>query len=73
MKSRSSASFATEVTCEGLSNTNRLLKTETSLAWLDQAFEDRDRGIIYAKYEPLLEPLRSDRRFKDLIGRIGLR
>ncbi|MGB5014410.1 MAG: winged helix-turn-helix domain-containing protein [Pyrinomonadaceae bacterium] len=50
----------------------RLGDKETSLAWLEQAFENRDRGIIYSKYEPLLEPLRSDRRFKDLIRRIGL-
>lgn len=50
----------------------RLGDKETSLAWLNQAYEQRDRGIIYAKYEPLLEPLRSDRRFKDLIRRIGL-
>lgn len=50
----------------------RLGDKETSLAWLNQAYEHRDRGIIYAKYEPLLEPLRSDRRFKDLIRRIGL-
>lgn len=50
----------------------RLGDKETSLAWLNQAFEHRDRGIIYAKHEPLLEPLRADRRFKDLIKRIGL-
>lgn len=50
----------------------RLGDKETSLAWLEQAFEQRDRGIIYAKHEPLLEPLRTDRRFKDLIRRIGL-
>ncbi len=50
----------------------RLGDKETSLAWLNEAFEHRDRGIIYAKHEPLLEPLRSDRRFKDLIRRIGL-
>jgi len=50
----------------------RLGDKETSLAWLNQAFEQRDRGIIYAKHEPLLEPLRTDRRFVDLIRRIGL-
>ncbi len=50
----------------------RLGDKETSFAWLEQAFEQRDRGIIYAKYEPLLEPLRGDRRFKELISRIGL-
>lgn len=50
----------------------RLGDKETSLKWLNQAFESRDRGIIYAKHEPLLKPLRTDRRFKDLIRGIGL-
>ncbi len=50
----------------------RLGDRETSLTWLEQAVEQRDRGVIYAKYDPLLEPLRGDRRFKELIKRIGL-
>lgn len=50
----------------------RLGDKETSLSWLEQAFEQRDRGIVYAKYEPLLEPLRGDARFNDLLLRIGL-
>ncbi len=50
----------------------RLGDKETSLAWLNQAYDQRDCGIIYAKHEPLLKPLRTDRRFKDLIRRIGL-
>ncbi len=50
----------------------RLGDKETSLSWLEQAFEQRDRGIVYAKHEPLLEPLRGDARFNDLLQRIGL-
>jgi DNA-binding winged helix-turn-helix (wHTH) protein len=50
----------------------RLGDRETSLAWLNQAYEQRDRGIIYAKYEPILEPLRDDPRFQDLLHRLGL-
>ncbi len=50
----------------------RLGDKETSLEWLEQAYEQRDRGIVYAKYEPLLEPLRGDARFQDLVHRIGL-
>ncbi len=50
----------------------RLGDKETSLAWLNEAFEHRDRGIIYAKHEPLLHPLRSDSRFRDLMKKIGL-
>ena len=50
----------------------RLGYKDTSLAMLNQAYQQRDRGIIYAKYEPFLEPLRADPRFQDLIRRIGL-
>lgn len=50
----------------------RLGDKETSLAWLNQAYDERDRGIIYAKHEPLLKPLRPDSRFQDLIRRVGL-
>lgn len=50
----------------------RLGDKETALTWLNQAYAGRDRGIIYAKYEPLLEPLRSDVRFQDLLNRMGL-
>jgi len=50
----------------------RLGDKETSLAWLQKALEQRDRGIIYAKHEPLLEPVRTDRRFTDILRRIGL-
>lgn len=50
----------------------RLGYKEMTLALLNQAYQQRDRGIIYAKYEPLLEPLREDPRFQDLLRRIGL-
>lgn len=50
----------------------RLGDKETTLALLDQAYKERDRGIIYAKYEPLLEPLREEPRFQDLLRRMGL-
>ena len=50
----------------------RLGDKETSLAWLNIAFNSRDRGIIYAKHEPLLEPLHDDPRFQDLLKKIGL-
>lgn len=50
----------------------RLGDKETSLAWLYKAYEQRDRGVIYARHEPLLAPLRQDPRFQDLLRRIGL-
>ncbi len=50
----------------------RLGDKEATLDLLEQAFEQRDRGIIYAKYEPLLESVRDEPRFQELIRRIGL-
>jgi Serine/threonine protein kinase len=44
---------------------------EQALASLNQAFENRDFGIIFLKVDPTLDPLRGDSRFRDLEHRVG--
>jgi TolB-like protein/DNA-binding winged helix-turn-helix (wHTH) protein/Tfp pilus assembly protein PilF len=45
--------------------------------WMEQAYEHRDRiggdfGLELVRFEPMLDPLRSDPRFDDLMRRVGL-
>jgi TolB-like protein len=45
---------------------------ETAIKLLQQAFEQRDIGILQLKVEPRLDPLRDDPRFRDLLRRMNL-
>jgi len=40
--------------------------------WLERAYEQRDAGMLWIKFEPLLKPLRPDPRFQSLLQRMHL-
>jgi tetratricopeptide (TPR) repeat protein len=44
---------------------------EKALEWLQRAYEERSTFLIYIKWEPRLDPLRSDRRFQELLRRMN--
>ncbi|HEU4833906.1 MAG TPA: tetratricopeptide repeat protein, partial [Pyrinomonadaceae bacterium] len=45
---------------------------EQAFVWLEKAYAERSNYIAYLKVFPHLDPIRSDRRFADLVGRVGL-
>lgn len=42
-----------------------------ALTWLEKACQERAGGLLYAKVDPRLDPLRSDPRFQDLLRRMN--
>jgi tetratricopeptide (TPR) repeat protein len=44
---------------------------DQAFAWLDKAFAERSDYMPYLRLEPMLDGLRSDRRFAVLVGRVG--
>ncbi len=45
---------------------------DKAFALLDKAVAERSTFLVYSKWEPRLDPLRSDPRFQELLRRIGL-
>ena len=47
-------------------------ETERAFAWLERAVEERDAWLVWLKVDPVLDALRPDPRFTDLVRRVGL-
>ena len=45
---------------------------DQAFVWLEKAFAERSNYLAYLKVFPILDPLRSDPRFADLVQRVGL-
>ena len=45
---------------------------EQAFAWLERSYRERRDRMVWLNVDPLLDPLRSDPRFHDLVRRVGL-
>jgi hypothetical protein len=46
---------------------------DQTFVWLEKAYQERSNYLAYVEVFPILDPVRSDPRFADLIRRVGLR
>jgi hypothetical protein len=44
---------------------------ERAIQWLEKAYEDRARELVMLNIEPLVDTLRSDARFQNLLRRMN--
>jgi DNA-binding winged helix-turn-helix (wHTH) protein/TolB-like protein/tetratricopeptide (TPR) repeat protein len=44
---------------------------DRAFEWLEKSFAERDEGLLYLRVDPVLDSLRSDPRFADLLRRVG--
>jgi len=49
-----------------------LEQKEEALELIEKAYEQRDNRLMYLKIDPMLDPLRSDPRFKELLKKMNL-
>jgi hypothetical protein len=47
-------------------------ENEEAFSWLGEAYKERSNILQFVKVHPLLDPLRGDPRFTDLVHRVGL-
>ena len=59
-------SFGIIWACAGLGDKDQ------AFAWLEKSYQEHRDRIVWLNVDPLLEPLRSDPRFHDLVRRVGL-
>jgi serine/threonine-protein kinase len=45
---------------------------EEAFRWLDRAYKERDGWMVWLNLDPVLDPIRSDKRFKQLLKKVGL-
>jgi serine/threonine protein kinase/Tfp pilus assembly protein PilF len=50
----------------------RLQEKDQALAWLEQAFSERDSQLTYVKVDPAFDEIRSDAHFQQLLQRLTL-
>ena len=50
----------------------RLADKQQTLAWLEQAFNERDTQLTYMKVEPAFDEIRSNPRFQQLLHRLAM-
>jgi hypothetical protein len=50
----------------------RLADKQQTLAWLEQALNDRDTQLTYMKVEPAFDEIRSNPRFQQLLHRLAM-
>jgi tetratricopeptide (TPR) repeat protein len=45
---------------------------EQAFQWLNTAYQEHETGLVFLKTDPSLDSLRSDRRFAELVRKVGL-
>ena len=45
---------------------------EQAFVWLEKAYQERSNYIAYLKVFPIVDPIREDRRFAELVAKVGL-
>ena len=46
-------------------------ESDEAFRWFQKAVDDRSECLVWERVSPWLDPVRSDRRFEDLLARVG--